>query len=252
MPSLLVLAAGLVWGMVAPTSQAATLGYAPLSGATVDFPLISESSGTDPVPLYGAPIVQGDTLVFRNMDFNANSVDATPAVDLTDGQLNVIIKSDPGYFISTLSIDEFGDYLVQGTPLAPTAQAFAQITSPGMLITVLEINGVAVSPVLLPTVPVVFGPSGGDYQTGVDPSTGAWAGSGLANIAALAGSGQVTKISLNYDNQLLAASDEGGVGTISKKGLDVGIDTVVPEPMSFGLLLAAGPMLLMRRLRHQA
>jgi hypothetical protein len=225
---------------------AAPLFYTPpaIDGATVVYDPVSESSGTDPVPLYGTPGIIGDTLIFRNMAFSASSVVGSPVIDFTDGQLNFTVTAKNGFVLSSINWFEKGDYIVFVPPLA-TGNAYVRATSPGMLITVLEVGGVPVAP-LYGSAPIAFGPSGGDFQSGVDPDTGIWTGSGVANLATLFNLTNITKVSVSVDNQLLAYTSGDAVASISKKVVDVGVITI-PEPAALGLVAIAGVLGLRRR-----
>lgn len=225
---------------------AAPLFYTPpaIDGLTVSYTTVSESSGTDPLPLYGTPGIIGDTLIFRNMSFSATSVVGSPVIDFTDGQLNLTITAKQGYFLTDINWFEKGDYFVFVPPSA-TGSAYVRASSPGLLITVLEVGGVPISP-LYGTAPVVFAPSGGDFQSGVDPDTGVWTGTGSANLVSLFNLSNITKVSVNVDNQLLAFSSGAAVASISKKIVDVEVLTV-PEPAALSLLALAGVLTLRRR-----
>src|SRR5438093_4205487 len=93
----------LLFTIAPPILCAAIITYAPppIVGTNVVYPAVSESSSTDPLPLYGTPAISGDVLNFANMNFSAVSVNATPAIDFTDGQINFTIQSKPGVFLRT-------------------------------------------------------------------------------------------------------------------------------------------------------
>ncbi len=244
---LVALVAALFIGTVVASSKAAVITYAPptINGTTVTWPAVSENSITNPVPLYGAPSAAGDTLRFRNLTFGANSTNGVPGVDFVDGQLNFIVQAKPGQFIQSLQWSEFGDYFVFDVPGGPIANAFAKASSGGLLITVLEVNNNPVASPLI-TVPLTFNPFGGNFQAGLVPASGAWTGDAFANIAGLYGSNQITRISVSINNQLLASSDPGAVASISKKGVDIVINTI-PEPSAAFIVVGAFAGALLRR-----
>src|SRR5438270_709188 len=76
-----VLAAG-------PAAHAATINYGdfPVPPAGITFQQVTESSGTDPVPLYGPPTPFVVGLDFDPTSFVSSSTNG--AADITDGQLN--------------------------------------------------------------------------------------------------------------------------------------------------------------------
>jgi len=237
------------------TARSAIFSYAPppLIGAQVTYPSVSESSVTNSNPLYGAPTVSGNNLIFSNLNFAAVSTDGTPALDFVDGQINFTLQSDPGSFLQTLDLTEFGDYNVSATPANPAAVNFAEAYENAVQITVLAIDGVPLgTPEINNTSDVMMiSPDGGDYETGVTPSTGSFNGAADANLAALFGSDEITEIAISFDNQLAAESETGGIADIAKKGFDItpGVTTgpAVPEPSAATLALVAIGMGLKRR-----
>ena len=115
--------------LVATTARAATINYGnfgPIAPG-VSFLAVTESSGTDPVPLYGAP----DPFVV-GLDFDPTSFVATAAgggPDITDGQLNFTVMGNtapggPMVAIDSISLSERGDYNLVGVGTAAT-QVFA-------------------------------------------------------------------------------------------------------------------------------
>jgi hypothetical protein len=252
-----VVAASLLSAFAAP-SRAAIFSYAPppLIGNQVTYPSVSESSSTSSTPLYGAPTVSGNNLVFSNLNFSAISTNASPALDFVDGQLNFTLQSDPGSFLQTLDLTEFGDYNVSATPANPAAVNFAEAYENDVQITVLAVNGVALNTPLVNNTSdmMMISPDGGQYETDVTPSTGNFTGTADANLAALFGSNQITEIAVSFDNQLLAESQLGGIADIAKKGFDVvpGTGPNVPEPSSASLVLFAVGMGLKRRRNRRA
>jgi len=226
--------------------------YAPptLPGSTVNYTSVSESSSTNSTPLYGTPTVSGNNLVFSNLNFDAISTNASPALDFVDGQVNFTMQTDPGNYLSTLNLSEFGDYNVSATPSNPAAIDFAKIYPEAVQIEVLAINGVALATPLVNNTSVVmaYSPDSGQYQTGVTPSTGSFTGSATANLASLFGSSNITEIAVSFDNELLAESQVGGIADIAKKGFSVTPGVTVPEPSTAALaILAAGAIMLKRR-----
>src|SRR5262245_35645924 len=115
----------------------------------VSFLSVEESSGTDPVPLYGPP-----TPFVTGLDFNPTNYVATSSgggADLTDGQLNYTVMSNLP--ITDLSLFERGDYTLAGTGTATTEVQAGAV----LLATVRAINGVNVPPINLPPVNAAVG-----------------------------------------------------------------------------------------------
>lgn len=238
----LIVGSAILIGGVVGSVSAAIIDYTPppLVGTNVTYTSVSESSNTDALPLFGTPTVSGNNLVFNNLNFNANSINGGPPIDFTDGQINFTIQANAGTFLNQIRLSEFGDYNVSATP-GSGSNNFVKVFPQALQITVLDVNGTTLGVPLVDNTSAVmtFSPSGGDYQTNVDPATGSWQGLAIANLSALFGSNQITRISVSFDNQLLAQSQQGGIASISKKGVIVSPN--VPEPMMAGVvsLLAA-------------
>lgn len=238
---------------VVSTANAAIITYAPptIAGTNVTYPQVSESSNSGTLPLYGAPTISGNELLFTNMNFVSTSVNASPAVSFVDGQVNFTLVANAGSTLQSVAISEFGDYNVSATPSNPAAVNFVKVYPQALQITVLSIAGVPLATPLVNTTSAIMSlsPSGGDFQTGVDPATGSWTGSVTANLASLFGSNQITSIAISYDNQLLAESQLGGIATISKKGfiIDPTLGGSVPEPTMLSLLGLSGLAMMRKR-----
>ena len=243
------------------SARAAIIIYAPpaLIGTQVTYPSVSESSNTNTLPLYGAPTVSGNNLVFSNLNFAAISTNGSPALDFVDGQINFTLQSDPGSFLQMLDLSESGDYNVSTTPANPAAMNFVQAYENPVLITILAIDGVSVTPTTNSST-VISITDGGTFEN--PPSStplsdsGGWTGTAIANLAAIFNSNQITEIAVSFDNQLAAESQTGGIADISKKGFDVIPMTTtgnpgVPEPSVAGLALVALGMGLKRRRNRQ-
>ena len=88
-------------------------------GNTVNFQNISESSSTDPLPLFGQPTGSGDQLLFQPTTFSSYSQGL--AADQTDGHLTMTIALQPGKAtsITSLVLNEEGDYTMNGARRGP-------------------------------------------------------------------------------------------------------------------------------------
>jgi hypothetical protein len=226
--------------VASPAAHGATINYGNFNvpPAGIMFNNVTESSGTDPVPLFGPP----DPFVV-GLDFDPTSFVATAnggASDITDGQLNFTIMGlvNPGGYvgISNVNLFEAGDFTLTGVGTAAT-QALA-----GAIIraTVTQING-------LPVAPISLAPSNASVGFNLVANPGVvqpWSlGVGL-NIAGQLAAGQVaTKVEISINNSLIALSQASSLSFIAKKDfrIDLTPTTVgqpfVPEP---GTLVLAG------------
>jgi len=232
-----------------PAAHAALINYGdfPVPPAGITFQQVTESSGTDPVPLYGPP-----TPFVVGMDFNPTSFVASATgggADVTDGQLNFGVAGQVGpngfVGINNLQLFEAGDYTLVGLGTPSTsvfAGAFIQVT-------VTQVNGVNVVPFNLPTTSAstVFSLPLNSGQ--VQP----WSlGAGI-NLA-LPGGQVATRIQVAIDNSLIATSQPGTVAFIAKKDFRIEVGSTsgggLPEPGTF-VLTALGSMiaLVYRRAR---
>lgn len=189
----------------------------------VSFLQVKESSGTDPVPLYGPPTPFSVGLDFDPATFVSESTNG--GVDFTDGQLNFTIMSQAG--ITDVSLSENGDYSLIGIGTAGT-EALAGVI---MRATVTQVNGVNVAPFNLLPVSASVGFDLVNNAGLVQP----W-GLGLGlNVAGQLQPGQnATKIEIVIDNQLATVSEAGSGAFIAKKDFRIGVG-IVPEPATFAL-----------------
>ncbi len=243
--------------------EGAFITYAPQNGSTVNFTTITESSiePTTQVPLnglYGQPTASSNSLNFNNLNLRADSTGPsrnTDFMDFVDGQLNVTITAKAQYTIDSLDISEFGDYsLIQS--VIQQGRAYARINVPGLFVTVLERNNVAVAPT---TVSGTFNwaPPGNKFYLNIIgfadtvPAEGHFSGTSAVNLVVLTGFNDITKVAFSYDNKLFAESTANASAAIAKKGVNisVGSGNLVPEPATFTLLAAPAGLLLLRRRR---
>ncbi len=230
---------------------AVPINYGDFTGSTVMFSQVTEDSGTDPTPLYGAPTVAGDSLDFNPVSFNSFATGAA-GVDTTDGTLTLMMMSLPGNFIDTIEFDEAGDFTLTGL----SGTAFAAVTA-NFFLDITEVDGVGINPINISTA-MTFTPSNGDFDLITDGPgplvNGAWAGFLSVDIEQALIDNNVpfvngaTKVSVTFDNTLTTLSELGTSAFIAKKDVGgIGI-TVVPEPASLGLL-ALGAFVMMGRRR---
>jgi hypothetical protein len=229
-------------------ADAAPINYGNYSGTNVNFENVTEDSATDPTPLYGAPTVSGDALVFSpTAEFSARSTLGAPAVDITDGKLNVTFTSKGSTPLGQLVISEQGDRTLIGA--LPTSNA-GQSIGAAVFVTVLvsEVNGVSVAPYTV-SGNLVFTPKSSWSLASGDAATAAtFTGTLTLDL------GNATKATLAADNTLVAFSDASSISFIAKKQFEIGfippVGNPVPEPASLAVVgLGVLPLLLKRRRR---
>ncbi len=132
----------LLLALVFSAGHAAPINYGDFSGTTVIYLDVTETANTpgDTEPLFSAPTITGNTLDFNPKGFAASA--GGGGVDITDGQLNFMLRSIAGSVITELSISESGDYTLFGTGSAATSLLYA--ISLGH-VSVLEIDGIALA-----------------------------------------------------------------------------------------------------------
>ena len=205
--------------------QAASINYGNFNSNPpgVMFLNVTESSGTDAVPLFGPPTVVGQDLAFSPTPaFEASS--AGGGVDVTDGQLNYTIMSDDVTLVNAL---EGGIFSLTGVG-TPATNVLAALS---LRATVTQINGVDVTPITLTPSTVatqynlIANPGANQpwaLATSVDVATQ------LANLGFGAGQ-NATKVDVVIDNQLVAISELGSQAEIVKTRFGI------PEPTTLVL-----------------
>jgi hypothetical protein len=219
----------------------------PPMGATVMYTGVTESSPTDPVPLFGAPIVSGDSIDFNPVGFGAFS--AGGGADLTDGQLLFNVMAKPGFAINAISFGEAGITTLAGIG---TNVTHTDVSANGNL-DVYEVDGVPISKQSIP-IHLLFNPltaappalpgdppgTSGTFQLNADAGLGLsslpWDGHQLINIGQILTNRGIhftrgaTKISIDLDNGLVAQSELGTLALIDKKDFGGVSITINPGP----------------------
>jgi len=240
----------LVWGSAAAWASAAAINYGNVATPKFDFLAIAESSGTDALPLYGAPTGFDSGIDFDPTTFIASS--SAGVSDLTDGQLNFTISGKPTgsggvWGFTSLSITESGNYSLTGSGTSATAV----YGGASMFVTVREIDGVAVTPFTL------------DVNSSLSRNLVANPGAGQPwNVVlfldlgpSLPANAAVTKAEVVVDNSLVAISQSQSSASIAKTDFGLSIPTPVntgeiPEPLSGALAGIATCGLLAARRRR--
>jgi hypothetical protein len=231
-------------GGISEPCAAATISYGnvgPVAGVT--FLDVTESSGTDPVPLFGPPTAYTLGLDFDPMNFVSTANGG--AMDVTDGQLNFGILTGAGGNIPFINVLEAGDFSLTGTGTSAT-QVLA-----GVIIraTVLQVNGANVAPFDLT-------PANASLSRNLTANPGIvqpWQLSANLNVAAqtvakFGANARATRVEVVINNQLQAHSQTSSLAFIAKK--EFRVDLQIPEPATLllmlggclGLVAAAGRM----------
>jgi len=227
-------------------SQAASINYGDFPGATVMYTQVTESSSTDPTPLFGSPTVSGDSIDFTPVNFAATSQLHVPAVDQTDGHLIFGVMANPLATIKNINFEEGGGLTVGGFG---TNMTFVDVSAVGN-IDIFEVDGAGISKLSIPIdLKFSFGNNGtsdnGEWH--LVPQgfvNGAWTGGQLVDITGyLHTHGYpnalgATKIQVAIDNKMYAQSEIDATASIDKKdfgGLSVTVN--IPEPATMSLLV---------------
>lgn len=241
--------ATLLAGQAALQAEAAILygDFSDVPPGTVMYTDVTESSSSDPVPppLYGAPTIAGNLLDFTPVGFDASTTGSTPGADLTEGQLNFTMEAVPATGLTTLIIDEAGEFTLSGAGTSLTtvsAGIFAQVNIThvnGLAVTEFSVSGSASFSADLPTSPGVDQPWALSLQLDLIPA--------LINAGYDPQVDSITQADVVVNNTLAALSEVGPdtTASISKSNFDVN----VPEPGSLALL-ALGTCLVAARRRR--
>jgi len=208
----------------------------------ISFLDVTESSATDPVPLFGAPDPFPVGLDFDPIGFVAFAVGG--AVDATDGQLNFSVLSSGEFGINGISLFEGGDYSLLGAGTNAT-QALAGAT---LRVLVTQINGVNVAPINLAPVLASVGFNLIANSGIVNP----WSLGVFVDIAGQLDPNQrATRVDVVIDNQLVALSERASLAFIAKKDFRITV-TTGRVPVSEPGALLFGALALLPALRRRA
>ncbi len=217
-------------------SLGAPINYPGHVGTTVIYSDVSEdaNSAGDVPPLFGAPIYSGDSVDFNPVGFDANASGAG-GVDITDGNLRMVVTAKPGNAIANFNLSEAGDTTLAGFG---TNTTMTSVTATGTL-DIYDVDGVGINNISVPF-SLTFTPFNGLYRQGTEGGGGPffhtqWFGSQLLNInQVLINAGKTfvlgaTRIAVDLDNTLVAVSEAGTSSLIAKKDFG-GISITINQP----------------------
>jgi hypothetical protein len=188
----------LVMLVAARTAPADIIDYGDFFGDNVTFYNVTESSA-EVGQLFGPPTVAGDMLSFNAFNFSSQAANGT--FDFVDGRLTMTITADPGKFITSLSLTEFGAYFMVGDEVLAIASALGAVTI-----------GDDVYP-------------GSFFFSEDTAGADVWVDGFTINFPA------ATEIKFTFDNILFTQAGLGDFSFIDKKGVFITV-TTVPEPTS--------------------
>lgn len=209
-----------------------------IAGTTVSFTFDSDLAG-----LFGAPSVLGDTIYFTPTSFKAQSFNGAGIVS-TSQTFNIAVSANPGYFVSTVSLNEDGDYynIGAGTGVGVGGKLIVRdLEAP--------LNPSASSSIL-PAAPLTAVTSLSGFET-----TNWTANAGVTIPAGWGGAdGFANGVNVTIQNILLASSaDLGTAAFIEKKFAGIAIVTSpVPEPHAYILFLAGLGLIGFMAIRRSA
>jgi MYXO-CTERM domain-containing protein len=248
LPLAVFLAFGLILFIIGQPAVGAQINYGSHVGSHVTYVNVTEDSGDDePLPLFGAPTVTGNSIDFNPVGFDAASSDG--GSDITDSNLVFMVTANPtgaggnpgGNRIRSITLNEAGDTTLAGTVIAGSMGTATAVFASGVL-DIQEVDltvGDGYNPVGINNISVPFSmtftPSGGTYFLGTDGGGGPiyhtpWSGSVTLDIDSILiangyivppgpadPEGGATKISIDLDNTLVAVSQDGTSAVIAKK-----------------------------------
>ena len=224
-------------------ADAASINYGDFAGGSVMYLDVTESSATDPVPLFGEPNLAANSLVFDPINFESFSLPGS--ADITDGQLDTTLMAiGQDGEIDSVWISEQGDYTLTGFGDASARvalRAFVRID---------EVDGVGVSGLsaILPVIyessadGITFSADDGVFSLADGDLGGFWRARAHFDVDAFLEANQIdgsaTKVHLTFDNTLVTLADDSSIALIEKKEFIIDTEaSAVPEPATAGLAL---------------
>lgn len=236
-------------------ANAASINYGNFpAGPGVTFIAVTESSGTDTIPLFGPP----DPFLI-GLDFDPTSFVSSAnngGADITDGQLNstiqgLVVDSNNHVAINTINIFESGDFTLAGTGTSTTqVTAAASISAK-----ITEVDGVTLAnPV------TTFANASVTFNLAANPgAVQPWSIGLSIDLNAFLSSESVpysngaTRVEIAVDDTLLSISQPSTIAHITKKEFVIDLETstegVIPEPGTAALAMVVLSGLTLRRKR---
>ena len=206
------IAAGLIL-VLASTSSADIITYPDIENPNLTFSNITESS-LDPLPLFGQPTLQNDTLVFANPLFD---IVTSNSLNFLDGRVTASVSSKSNQGITSFNLTESGTYEILG-------DAIVSVSAIAFAVAEEEIYQ-------------------GSFQFEESlAGYGKWTRSLDIVFAA-----PVTTFSLVVDNQLFASASSDSTASIGKDSVTITVNTI-PEP-SIAWFAMSTTLLALRRRR---
>jgi hypothetical protein len=217
--------------------------YGTYTGDTIIFQDVTEDSSTDVSALFGGPRISGNSLAFSPTSFGAYAKSGSS--QFTSSTLSMLITGTGKYAVDRILLTEHGDYTLVGS--RGTANTYAKVWAP-LAITVYQVNGQSITPLIYQTNNMSFDPNGGLFKLPGDKGSGvAWGGSITFDVTQLLRDngydGYATLVGLTWENNLQATSESGTISYIKAKeaggtGVTILPAEIIPEPMTFvGVLL---------------
>jgi hypothetical protein len=231
-----------LFALAAPASLAAPINYGDFGPdyppGVLIYKNVSESSGTDAVPLFGAPTIMGDSLDFDPAGYVASAAGA--GADITNGQLNFTLTSLPLTGVTSLDIAEQGSFTLVGTGTAATSAFTGLIVS----VDILAVDGVTLDTPLAFTVN-----TSSSFNLMANPSLASPWSLGLsidfASVLPFPYEWGVSEAKIVIENTLVAIGEPATAALISKTDFSISPSVIidpefyVPEPSSMALMMVA-------------
>jgi uncharacterized protein (TIGR03382 family) len=219
------------FGMLASSAVAAPLiPWTVPNGAADDFTYTNGGSDTG---LFGQPTIIGNSFFFFPAAFRAEATNG--GSDIANDRIDVRIQANPGFNVTGVIIQEFGDYQLTGSgDVSVTGQL--QLTNLNIPFPPqVRIDPLSANPGSVISGTNISGPWDAESNIDLSGETISW-----------------SRFSLILSNELSATADAGSTASIEKTFAGGAVVvTVIPEPATVTLAVLGVAGLLARR-RHTA